>query len=72
MDNPLNNPEGSLQRFLVTADSILLICFIIELIVKVIAYGFLFNGPNSYLKVGWNRLDFFIVVASIFTLVLKN
>lgn len=70
MDNPLNNPEGKLQKFLATADFILLICFIVELVVKVIANGFLFNGPNSYLKLGWNQLDFFIVVASIVTLVL--
>ena len=31
---------------------------------KVIAMGFLF-GKNSYLKDGWNVLDFIVVLASV-------
>jgi hypothetical protein len=34
--------------------------FVIELLIKVIVDGFLFNGPSSYLRLGWNILDFII------------
>lgn len=32
---------------------------------KAVVYGFLFNGPTSYLRNGWNLLDFIIVINSI-------
>ncbi len=36
--------------------------FAIEAFIKIIALGFYFNGKNSYLKNGWNKIDFFVVV----------
>ena len=45
-------------------DQAAMVVFIAELLAKVIAYGLLFT-PNAYLKDGWNRLDAFIVTASI-------
>ena len=39
-----------------------------EAIVKIIAVGFVSNGPNSYLKNTTNILDFVIVVPSLITL----
>ena len=39
--------------------------FIIELAIKVIVYGLIFNGKQSYLRLGWNILDMFIVCSSI-------
>ena len=44
---------------------------ILESIIKIIAYGFLF-GKNAYLLDPWSRLDFFIVVASIVDLTITN
>jgi type IV secretory pathway VirB2 component (pilin) len=38
--------------------------FAIEAILKIISFGFVF-GKNSYLRNGWNTLDFVIVFASI-------
>lgn len=32
---------------------------------KIIAYGFIINGKESYLRSFWNILDFFIVVVSV-------
>ena len=34
--------------------------FIIEAVVKIIASGFLFNYQGSYLRNGWNILDFIV------------
>jgi hypothetical protein len=48
------------------------ILFVLEMIVKVIALGFMFNGRNSYIKNGWNQLDFIIVIASIIIMVNNN
>ena len=44
------------------------VLFAIEFMLKVITFGFIFNGPKSYLRNGWNVLDFFIVVVSITSL----
>jgi hypothetical protein len=41
--------------------------FITEALLKSIVQGFLFNGPGSYLKNGWNIFDFFIVLVSAAT-----
>lgn len=40
-----------------------------ELLLKVVASGFVINGDNSYLRNSWNILDFVIVVISILSLV---
>ena len=42
------------------------IVFIIEAILKLIAYG------TTYFKTGWNRFDFFVVSASIFDFILDK
>ena len=39
--------------------------FTIECLINVIAYGFILNGPTSYMKDSWNILDFLIVIFSL-------
>jgi hypothetical protein len=39
-----------------------------EMIIKVIVLGFAANGPKSYIRGGWNILDFIIVIISLFSL----
>ena len=39
--------------------------FTIEIIVKVTADGFLFNGKTSYMRSTGNILDFFIVISAL-------
>lgn len=39
---------------------VFLVIFTLEAIMKVVAYGFVLH-PGSYLRNGWNILDFFIV-----------
>ena len=38
--------------------------FTLEAITKFIAYGFIFNGENSYFRNLWNILDFIILIFS--------
>ena len=45
--------------------------FIMEFVLKVIALGFAMDD-GSYMRDGWNRLDFFIVTTSIIDMMLTN
>ena len=51
-------------------DTIFNVIFIIEAMIKIISFGFVTNGPDSYLRNNWNIMDFLIVVVSIFDLVM--
>lgn len=44
IDNPLNDPNGALSRVLNQIDIVITIIFVIESVLKIIHYGFLFNG----------------------------
>lgn len=68
MDNPLNDPEGDLSITLAYLDMVMTILFTMEFLLKVVTFGFIFNGPKSYLKNGWNILDGFIVAVSVTSL----
>lgn len=65
IENPLDDPECLKTMILYYCDIVLSSSFIAEATIKIIAQGFLFNGPSSYLKDYWNLLDFFIVCCSI-------
>lgn len=39
---------------------------------KVLVYGLVKNGPDSYLKDGWNVFDFVIVIISIVNLIAEQ
>ena len=41
------------------------IIFALESLMKVLTYGFLFNGEKSYLRNGWNIMDYLIVCFSV-------
>lgn len=42
--------------------------FLIETLLKMIAFGFMTNGRNSYLRSPWNLLDFTVVLLSMISL----
>ena len=44
------------------------IIFIVEAIVKIVAFGFALNGKSSYLRNTWNLLDFVIILFSVLAL----
>lgn len=67
LDNPLRNPDSGMSAFLDYAEVVLTVLFSLEMVLKVLAHGFLFM-PGAYLRSSWNILDFFVVVVSVFQL----
>jgi hypothetical protein len=65
IDNPLNDPKGKITNILWYFDIVFTVIFIFEAVIKIITYGFLFNGEESYLRNYWNFIDFCIVITSI-------
>ena len=71
MDNA-PDPESSIGKFLRISDDIFVYIFTFESLVKSICYGLYFNGPTSYLRSGWNRLDFLVVVFGLTSIILNT
>ena len=46
--------------------------FCLESLLKIIVYGFVINGPESYLRISWNIMDFIIVIFSIISILLSD
>ena len=69
---PLQDPNGSLCTIAYIIDLVTLGFFILEILMKTTAFGFISNGENSYLRSPWNILDFFITVISIVGLILNS
>lgn len=65
LENPLTDPDSLMNNTIEIIDIVITIIFVLECVIKVIVYGFMLNGPKSYIRIGWNFLDFFIVAISI-------
>jgi hypothetical protein len=59
------DPKGTFARALYWLDFITTGLFILEALAKIIAFGFAFNGPPSYLRNIWNVMDFIILLMSM-------
>jgi hypothetical protein len=46
--------------------------FAFEASTKIIATGFVFCGKDSYLRNGWNFIDFIVVILSIISLAIQG
>ena len=68
IESPLLDPESSLAMVLVFVDIVMTTIFVIEALAKIIAFGFLINGKDSYLRSPWNVMDLIIVIFSIVSL----
>lgn len=68
MDNPLNDPNGEMSQTLGTLNIIITALFTLECAIKIIVMGFVWNGRRSYMRNGWNILDFIIVLLSLASL----
>jgi voltage-dependent calcium channel T type alpha-1G len=66
LDSPLDDPKSNRVYVLDIFDTVMTVLFIIELLVKNIVFGFACNGPQSYIRGGWNMMDGLIVLLSIF------
>lgn len=65
IDSPLSNPHSTFSKVIYYIDTVLTGIFIIEVLIKMVAFGILFNGPNSYLRSVWNLIDLFIIITSV-------
>jgi Ion transport protein len=63
--SPLYDENSTDQMVIDRIDLSMTILFTIEIIVKVISNGLLFNGPKSYLRSPSNVIDFLVVVISL-------
>lgn len=65
LDSPLNDPKGSFAYILYYIDISLTAIFFIEALMKMLAYGIIFNGDQSYFRSFWNIMDFMILIISV-------
>ena len=65
LDVPRLDPESELKAKLDYLNYWMTGIFIAEMVMKVVAYGFISTGESAYLKDPWNVLDFNIVLISI-------
>lgn len=71
-EGPLTDPNGRGAQILSKLDYVVTLIFLGELVSKVVVYGLIANGPDSYLKSTWNILDFIIVFFSIMLLAFQG
>lgn len=67
VDSPLNDPDSTFGLILQGIDFLFTVVFTIELCMKVVVFGFVLH-KHSYLRNGWNILDFCIVIISLLSL----
>ena len=72
LDNPLLDPKSQQAETLKYFNYSMTAIFTIEMIIKIITWGFILNGPKSYLKNWWNDLDFLVVIISLIDNFLLN
>jgi len=66
----LSESDQSLKGGIDVLNFIITICFIVEMVLKISALGFVsFTHPHAYIRNSWNCLDCFIVIISILGLV---
>ena len=72
LESPMDDHETRNYYILGILDHVMTFVFLLEMMIKIVAYGFLFNGKNSYLRDGWSQIDFIIVLASIASMLFSN
>ena len=68
----MKDPNNAENKFFSTASNIFMIFFVLEALLKIIAFGLVKNGKPSYLQNNWNVLDFLIVISSLLDLSLST
>ncbi|KAM4572118.1 calcium channel, voltage-dependent, L type, alpha 1F subunit isoform 2-T2 [Fundulus diaphanus] len=63
--------SNSTNHDLEQVEYVFLIIFTIETFLKILAYGLVMH-PSSYIRNGWNLLDFVIVIVGLFSVVLET
>jgi hypothetical protein len=70
MDNPLRDPSET-PAYMTVADSIFQYLYTVEMVVKIVSLGFIFN-KGSYIRDPWNVLDFTIVSSGYIGIILAG
>lgn len=72
VESPLDDPASAKIAILDKIDYFMTAAFFLEMMTKMITFGFMFCGSDSYIRNGWNILDFIIVAASLFSIVFSQ
>ena len=64
VENPNRKAGPTTTKLYKILDNLMTFCFMLECLVKIIVWGFCCNGSDSYIKSGWNKMDFFIILIS--------
>ena len=64
MESPFWDPESLKWRLLMLLGEIIQVLFIIELLIRIIAVGAIWNGKQSYLLNGWRLVDAIVILMS--------
>ena len=72
MEEPLSDPKIYLHIILHKINFYITIIFLLEMVIKIIVYGLIANGPRSYLRDGWNIMDSLIVFVSILGMIIEE
>ena len=62
------DPESKYAKVLLYIDFASTVVFISEAVIKIMTFGFYYNGKTSYLRQIWNRLDFIIIIFSVLSI----
>jgi hypothetical protein len=68
-ESPLDEPKSYKLRVLAKIDYFMTACFTLEMVLKILTFGFAFNGSDSYLRSGWNIIDFIVILSALISLI---
>ena len=68
LHRPLNDPNGTIEKTIYGVDVFTTFVFTVECLMKIVTFGLISNGRQSYLRDRWNMIDFVIVLLSIASL----
>ena len=72
LDSPRLDPNDDLATLLKKMDLFFTGLFFCEMSIKIVAFGFVCNGKESYLRSAWNQVDFVIVMISLVVLLAES
>lgn len=72
IENPLEDGSTTKSRILYSINVIVTSIFTTEVVIKTIAYGFIFNGKKSYLRELGNIIDAIIIIFSLISIIGNN
>lgn len=72
IQTPLDDPDGLKSSVLTYIDFVMTGFFICEMFTNIFTNGFALCGPQSYIRNGWNILDFIIVCSATISVIFSQ